>query len=212
MDAPVRVDLFVDIVCPWCFVGNERMERVLAGWPGPVTLTHHPFLLDPATPPEGRDVAAMLRRKYGVPAESLWARVSEAAQTAGIDLDLSKQPFSYPTLRAHTLVRRAEAKGTQRRLVRDLFRSYFLEARNIHDVDVLAEVGTRHGFEADEVRALLADDRALGETRAAADSATAAGISGVPFFVFDERLALSGAQPEPVIQAALEQVAAEQRW
>lgn len=209
MAAPLRIDVFIDIVCPWCFVGNERLERVLAGHDGPIVVTHHPFMLDPATPPEGRDVAAMLRRKYGVPPEQLWARVSQAAQTAGIDLDLSKQRFSYPTVRAHTLLRHAEKKKTQRDLVRDLYRSYFLEARNIHDLDVLVEVGGRHGFEAEEVRALLLDEGELAETRAIAGRAAEAGITGVPFFVFDERLALAGAQPEPVMRAAIEKSLAD---
>ena len=97
----LAVDVYVDIVCPWCFVGSERLERVLAepSLAG-ATVTYHPFMLDPATPPEGIDVAAMLERKYGVDPRRLWARVEEQARDAGIELDLSKQRLQYPTVRA----------------------------------------------------------------------------------------------------------------
>src|SRR4029453_5246045 len=132
---PLQIDLFADVVCPWCFVGSERLERAiagfaLAGFNRPVVVTHHPCLLDPNTPPEGDDVPARLRRKYGVPPEQLWARLEAEARKSELELDLSKQRWSYPTVRAHTLIRRAAAKGTQRALVRALYSAYFQQARN----------------------------------------------------------------------------------
>jgi predicted DsbA family dithiol-disulfide isomerase len=204
--APLIIDLFVDIVCPWCFVGNERLERVLASGDAgsrPTVVRHHAFFLDPSTPPEGKNVPEMLRRKYGADPKQLWARVEAEARKAGIDLDLSKQPNSYPTALAHTLVRHAGGRGTGRALVRDLYRSYFLEARNISDPAVLADVGVRHGFTREEAARIVADEAELDLTRGEAEDATASGIGGVPFFIFDGRLALSGAQPEEVLRTAL---------
>jgi predicted DsbA family dithiol-disulfide isomerase len=200
---PLTVDLFSDVVCPWCFVGSERLERVLATLPaeeGPVEVVHHPFLLDPDTPEEGKDIPAMLRRKYGVEPEQLWARLEAQALEAGIVLDLAKQPRSYPTVRAHTLLRHAQAKGTQRALARSLFGANFLEARNVSDPAVLAEVASGHGFGPDETARLIADPDELEATRREAAAAAEGGIQGVPFFIFNRRLAVSGAQPEAVLR------------
>jgi predicted DsbA family dithiol-disulfide isomerase len=201
--APLAIDVFADVVCPWCFVGNERLERVVASIDLPVTVRHRPFLLNPDTPPEGTDIPAMLRRKYGVEPERLWARLEAEARKAGVELDLSKQRFSYPTVRAHTLLRHAGPKGTERALLRDLYRANFLQARNISDVGVLAEIAAPHGFAAGETARLLDDPAELAATTAETEEAAASGITGVPFFVFDQRFAVSGAQQEEVLRAAI---------
>jgi predicted DsbA family dithiol-disulfide isomerase len=208
--APLRIDLFADVVCPWCFVGHERLERVLASSGRAARITHHPFMLDPHTPPEGDDIPARLRRKYGVPPEQLWARLEAEARKSGLELDLARQRLSYPTARAHTLIRHAEAKGDGRQdaLVRDLYRANFIDARNIHDPDVLVEVAAPHGFDADEVLRLVTDDAELTTTREIAQAAAATGIDGVPFFVFGERIAVAGAQPEAVLAAAIDKAVA----
>ena len=205
---PLRIDLFADVVCPWCFVGHERLERVLASTGRAARITHHPFMLDPNTPPEGDDIPARLRRKYGVPPEQLWARLESEARKSGLELDLAKQRLSYPTARAHTLIRHAEGKGRQDALVRDLYRANFMDARNVHDPGVLVEVAAPHGFTADEVMRLVTDDSELATTREIAQAAAATGIDGVPFFVFGERIAVAGAQPETVLAAAIEKAVA----
>jgi len=202
---PLRIDLFADIVCPWCFLGGERLERVLAELGRPAEVVHHPFMLNPNTPEEGDDVRARLQRKYGVPPEQLWARLEAEARKSGLELDLSKQRLSYPTARAHALLQAADAKGTQRALSRALYQAYFQQARNINDPAVLADVAAAHGFSADEVARITGDAGALGEARDEARAAAAAGISGVPFFVFSERVAVAGAQPEEVLRQAIEQ-------
>jgi predicted DsbA family dithiol-disulfide isomerase len=202
---PLQIDVFADVVCPWCFLGHARLERVLASLGRPTRVTHRPFMLDPNTPPEGDDIPARLRRKYGVPPEQLWARLEAEARKSDLDLDLSKQRFSYPTARAHTLIRHAAAKGTQGALVHALYRANFQEARNIHDPAVLADVAAPHGFTEDEVTRLTSDEGELAATREEALGAATAGIDGVPLFVFGERLAVAGAQPEIVLRKAIEQ-------
>jgi predicted DsbA family dithiol-disulfide isomerase len=201
----MQVDLFTDIVCPWCYIGTERLERVLAslGQSETTVVRHHPFMLRPDTPPDGIDIAAMLRKKYGVEPREIFARAEAAAAESGLPLDLSKQRRSYPTVRAHTLIRLAGPKGTQRALARDLFRAHFLEALNIFDVDVLVPIATRHGFTAEEASRLLTDDRELAATRSASDQAHRMGINGVPLYVFDGARAVSGAQPESVLRDVL---------
>jgi predicted DsbA family dithiol-disulfide isomerase len=202
---PLQIDLFADVVCPWCFLGHQRLERVLESLGQPARVTHRPFMLDPNTPDEGDDIPARLQRKYGVAPEKLWARLEAEARKSDLDLDLSKQRLSYPTARAHTLIRHAAAKGTQGALVHALYRANFQEARNINDPAVLADIAAPHGFAADEVTRLTNDEGELTATREEALAAAAAGIDGVPLFVFGERLAVAGAQPEIVLRNAIEQ-------
>jgi predicted DsbA family dithiol-disulfide isomerase len=204
---PLQIDVFSDVVCPWCFLGQQRLDRVLESLdpPVPVQVTHRPFFLDPDAPPEGDDIPARLRRKYGVAPEQLWARLEVEARKSDLELDLSKQRFSYPTARAHTLIRHAAAKGTQGALVRALYRANFQEARNIHDPAVLADIAAPHGFTEAEVTRLTSDEGELAATREEALAAAAAGIDGVPLFVFGERLAVAGAQQEIVLRQAIGQ-------
>ena len=208
MEEPLRIDVVTDVVCPWCFIGVERLEHVLERFDHPVELVHHPFLLQPATPPEGVDIPAMLRAKYGTDPRALFERAEAAARESGIDLDLSKQRYSYPSLRAHTLIRHAGERGTQRALAREFFRANFQDARNVNDPDTLAEIGGRHGFTAEEVHQLVSDEGELARTRADAEGAARRGIRGVPFFVFQNRAAVSGAQPEDVFKGLLERALA----
>ncbi len=203
--AELSIDLVTDIVCPWCFIGLVRLDRVLETTGMTATIAHHPYFLDPDLPAEGVDVAERLKAKYGGDIGSMFARVEAEARKSGIPLDLSKQPRQRPTDRAHTLVAAAAEKGTQHALARALFEAHFLASRNIADPDVLAEIAVGFGFTDSEARAAIADADALAETRKQAAAMADMGIGGVPFFVFDRRLALSGAQPEPVLADALRQ-------
>jgi predicted DsbA family dithiol-disulfide isomerase len=203
----LEIDLFSDVVCPWCFIGTERLEQVLAHKGIEAEVRHHPFLLSPDTPPEGRNVHQHLRKLYGRDPSPIFTRVEAAARETGIELDLTRQPFNYPTLPAHTLIRSAGPRGTQRALARQLFRTHFMEARNISEPQVLAEVAGRHGFGADEVTRLLDSPDERERTMAEIQSAQTMGIRGVPFFVFNRRLAVSGAQPVAIFEKALEKAA-----
>jgi predicted DsbA family dithiol-disulfide isomerase len=207
MTASITVDLFSDFVCPWCFIGSTRLEQALEGLANDVTaeVCYHPFFLDPTVPPEGVSIHEKLRKKYGVDPRQLWGRVEAAARESGIPLDLSRQPMMYPTAAAHTLVRHADAKGTQRALASALFQAYFLDAVNISDVGTLAGIAERHGFTRAEATELATAEPELELTREEAISAAQGGIRGVPFFVFAGQLAVSGAQSVDVLQAAIRQ-------
>ena len=199
----IRIDLYSDIVCPWCLIGNARLERAIAATGADVEVHHHPFLLRPDAPESGIRIADELRRKYNVEPKQLFERVESAARESDIALDLSLQPLTYPTVRAHTLVRHAEAKGTQRALATALFAAHFLEARNIADVPTLAEIASQHGFTVDEATALVLDPAELAVTHQAADEARHLGIRGVPFYVFDEQRVVSGCQSEAILRDEL---------
>jgi predicted DsbA family dithiol-disulfide isomerase len=211
MTTTLAIDVFSDVVCPWCFIGATRLEQALAAMATELRaeVCFHPFYLDPTVPEGGVSVPDMLKQKYGVEPKQVWARAEAAARESGLDLDLSLQPRMYPTSAAHTLLRHAHAKGTQAALAQALFHGYFREVLDISDETVLAGIAVRHGFTAEEARALVKNPSELELTREEAAAAAQNGIRGVPFFIFGGRLAVSGAQPMNVLQGAIRQALAE---
>jgi predicted DsbA family dithiol-disulfide isomerase len=206
MTRTIKVDLFTDTVCPWCLVGSERLDQAIAALPEGVSVEveNHPFYLNPNTPEEGIVVADMLREKYGRDPKEMWARVEGEAKVSGIDLDLSQQPRSFPTRKGHTLVRLAKDKGTQHALTNAIAWAYFMDHKLINDDEVLADIAAGYGFTREEALAAVRDERELAITHQLAISAAQQGIQGVPFFVFDNKFAISGCQPQEVFQRAFE--------
>jgi len=205
------IDLISDVVCPWCLIGTRHLDLALAELPDvEATVRFRPFLLDPGTPPEGVDLRERLKKKYGGDPDAMFGRVEGAARAAGIPLDFSKIRRSVNTVRAHTLLRAALDGGAkaQGELARALFDAYFLEGRDIGQVDVLASLAAAHGLDEATARHVVTDDVQLAQTRKEATEAAAQGITGVPFFILDGRLALSGAQPPATLRAAIERALA----
>jgi predicted DsbA family dithiol-disulfide isomerase len=200
----IKIDLFTDTVCPWCLVGAARLDQSIAELPDDVAVEveNHPFYLDPTTPEEGVVVADMLRQKYGRDPREMWARVEGEAKASGIDLDLSRQPRSFPTRKGHTLVRLAKAKGTQHALANAIAWAYFMEHQLINDDEVLASIAVQHGFTRPEALDAVRDPRELAITHELAVAAAQQGIQGVPFFIFDGKFAVSGCQPQEVFSRA----------
>lgn len=200
----LTIDVVSDVMCPWCYIGTKHLEDALAALPDvEATVRHQPFLLDPHTPPEGADLRERLRAKYRTDPEAMFARVQDAARRAGLGIDFSKVRRSHPTAAAHTLLRHAGAKGTQRALLRALFEAYFLRGEDVGDASHLADLSAAHGFTRDEALRLATDPSELATTRDEAAAMSEQGVTGVPFFVFDERLAASGAQPAAVLREAI---------
>lgn len=207
----LKIDVFTDVVCPWCLVGSARLDKAIADLPDDidVVVENHPFYLDPNTPAEGVVVADMLRAKYGKEPREMWERVESEARKAGIELDLSRQPRMFPTKKAHTITRLAKPLGIQHELANAIANAYFLEHRQINDDNVLADLAVEYGFDRGDAIDAMNDENELAITEQLATDAAAQGIRGVPFFVFGEKYALSGAQPDEVFQRALAQTIEE---
>ena len=141
-------------------------------------MENHPFYLDPNTPPEGVVVADMLREKYGREPKEMWERVEGEARKSGIALDLSKQPRSFPTQKAHTIIRLAKPKGTQHALANAITAAYFLEHRQVNEDAVLAEIASGFGFTREEALADMHDLHELADQPRAGDRRGAAGHPG----------------------------------
>jgi len=207
----IKIDVWTDVVCPWCLIGSARLDRAIAELPPGVSVEveNHPFYLDPNTPSEGYDVAEMLRQKYGREPKAIWARAEEQAKLSGIDLDLSQQPRTFPTQKAHTIVRLAKAKGTQHELANAIAWAYFMDHRQVNDDEVLADIAAEYGYTREDALNEMRNPRELEESHQLAIWAAQQGIQGVPFFIFDGKFALSGAQPQEVFAAAFAKVMKE---
>lgn len=211
MAKTLKIDVFTDVVCPWCLVGSARLDQAIAALPDDVevVIENHPFYLDPNVPKEGIDVGEMLREKYGKEPKEMWERVESEAAKSGITLDLSQQPRMFNTAKAHTITRLAKPLGNQHELANAIADAYFLEHRQINDDNVLADIAVAFGFDRGDALDAMNDENELAMTEQLAVSAAQQGIRGVPFFVFGEKYALSGAQPAEVFEKALEQTIAE---
>lgn len=207
----LKIDVFTDVVCPWCLVGSARLDKAIADLPEDieVVVENHPFYLDPNTPAEGVVVADMLREKYGKDPREMWERVESEAKKAGIELDLSQQPRMFPTKKVHTITRLAKPLGIQHELANAIANAYFLEHRQVNDDNVLADIAVEYGFDRGDALDSMNDENELAITEQLANDAAAQGIRGVPFFVFGEKYALSGAQPDEVFERALQQTISE---
>lgn len=203
MTKSIHIDLFTDVVCPWCLIGTARLDQALAALDPDVKveITHHPFLLDPSTPKEGRNTKQWLETKYGGDVSTMQGRVEQMAREAGVPLDMSVQPMSYPTIEPHTLIRMAPPEH-QYGLAKAYAKAYFLEGKNITDRDLLADIAVEHGYTREDALALLADENEHNTTQAMALSASQQGINGVPFFIFNNKFAISGGQPPEVFAKA----------
>jgi len=205
-DGGFRIDVFSDPVCPWCLVGLTRLDNALerAGAASEARILHHPFLLDTDVPEEGQNVVEVLTRKYGREPFEMWDRLEVEAQNSGLELDMRKQATRHPSQKAQVLIQAAAHRGTQHELARDMSHAVYMDARNIADDEVLVELGKKHGLSDSEIRSLIGADEPVKQVEEAARQAAEAGISGVPFFIFNNAFSVSGAQPESVFDQCID--------
>ncbi|MEQ6902320.1 DsbA family oxidoreductase [Nocardioides sp. YIM 152588] len=213
----MRIDIWSDVVCPWCSIGKKRLERALADFEhaDDVEVVYHSFLLDPSAPVTPVETSReAIARKYGISLEQAaqaQARVDALAAEEGMTWDQSATPH-VSTRDAHRLLHLALAEhgaDTQAALKEALLQAYFAEARNVGDHGVLAGIATGVGLDADRVAAVLGSEEYADEVWADIDRAGDLGATGVPFFVVDDRYGISGAQPVELFAQALRQAWAE---
>lgn len=195
----MRVDIWSDIVCPWCYVGKRRFEAALAAYGADgVEVVHHSFQLNPAAPRETTTSRReMLMQKYGLTearADALDAQMTQIAAEEGLTYRL-EATVTGNTLDAHQLVHLAREHGHQDAMLERLYRAYFSEGRSVFDRASLVELAHDAGLDRDTARVVLAEERYVPAVRDDIDMAQRLGISGVPFFVIDGRYGISGAQP-----------------
>jgi predicted DsbA family dithiol-disulfide isomerase len=203
-----RIDIVSDAICPWCYIGKRNLEQALATLAdeGLEFQVHwNPFQLNPDMPKEGRDRAAYRAWKFGSveKAAALDQRITEAATGAGLAFRTDLMTRTPNTIDAHRLIWLAGQNGVQDAAMEAVFRSYFLEGRDIGDHAVLADCGVEAGLPHQTVLNFLESDLAAREMRAADQAAREADVSGVPSFFLDGYSLFSGAMPPEKIASAL---------
>ena len=203
----MRIDIIFDAVCPWCYIGKRRLEAALAARPHlQVTWRWRPFMLNPEMPPEGVEREAYLIKKFG--SESRVRRVhgsiNEAGQSVKIPFAFERIRKTPSTVNAHRLMRFADTTGKADNAVEALFLDYFINGRDIGDLDVLVRIGTNLGCDEKELRSYLASSADVSLIFEENADAHRLGINGVPSFVFNDHLVISGAQEPPVLARLLD--------
>ncbi|HRC60169.1 MAG TPA: DsbA family oxidoreductase [Candidatus Propionivibrio aalborgensis] len=210
----VSIDIVSDLVCPWCFIGKHRMTGAVAlvREKFPETrfrLNWLPFFLNPDTPPEGEPYRAFLEAKFGGKEQvsSLQKVVTEAGRDTGVEFDFERISIRPNTLHAHRLIYRAQSTGRQpaeiEALVERLFVAHFQRGEDIGDIATLAEIAAECGDRMDDVTEYLESTMDVDQVRSLFDGISGQGISGVPLFVIQDRLAVPGAQSSAVLAAAI---------
>jgi len=214
-----QIDVISDVVCPWCFIGKRNLEQALETWRAKhrdqePMVRWHPFQLNPQLPASGVPRKQYLENKFGGPerAKEIYARVLAAGKRAGIDFAFDAIQVQPNTINAHRMLQFAAERGKQDEMAEVIFRRYFLEGADLSDTQTLADMAQQAGLNRAEAAAYLASDANSELIKEQDRRARAIGVEGVPFFIFNQRLALSGAQPPEVIvetmEKALEEVAA----
>jgi predicted DsbA family dithiol-disulfide isomerase len=214
MNAPLKIDFVSDVSCPWCVIGLKSLEQALGQLGPEVSADIHfqPFELNPQMAPEGEDIVEHIAKKYGSTPEQM-AASREGIRARGAELgftfNMEKRGRIYNTFDAHRLLHWAEQEGRQIELKRALFEAYFTDGRNPSDHEVLIDVATRVGLDAQQARDILASDRYAADVRQREQLFGQLGIRAVPSVIVNDKYLIQGGQPVEVFEQALRKIAAE---
>ena len=212
----MKVEIWSDIVCPFCYIGKRKFEKALAGFAAKdkVEIVWRSFQLDPDMEfVPGQSVHEYLAIRKGVSAnqgKQMNDAMTESAKDVGLDYHFDKAIISN-TLDAHRLLHFAKTKGLQNEMKERLFKAYYTEGKNIGDRDTLIHLGSEEGLPADEIRNVLQTNAFKEEVLQDQYAAQQAGARGVPFFVFNNKYAVSGAQPSDLFTQVLDKVWQEEK-
>jgi len=193
----LEIDVISDVVCPWCYLGKRKLDAAMKQVEAfAYDVRWRPFQLDPTIPPEGIARSEYMSRKFGPEKiAAIHARLEEAGQEEGLSFAFDKITRSPNTLDAHRLIRWAQPIGKQSDIVERLFNLYFVEGQDIGDRNVLIDVARQAGLDVDLITRLFVEGVDIVPVQEEISTAARMGISGVPFFIFGGKYAVSGAQP-----------------
>jgi predicted DsbA family dithiol-disulfide isomerase len=209
MQDKMPIAIVSDIVCPWCFIGKARLEAALSkhGLTDRVAITWLPYELNPDMPAEGMDRTAYLDAKFGPgKRKEIELRLSEAALESGVTFNWAKVTKSVNTRMAHMLVAAASTVQRGGEMKAALFKAYFQDGRDIGDLETLVDIAVEQGFEETAARDELANDELRETVIGLEEHARKVGVTGVPFFIVNGKLAVSGAQTADVWADVFRQV------
>ena len=205
----LSIDIISDVVCPWCFIGKKRLESALelyrARKPAAAApqVTYHPFELNPDVPREGVARADYIAKKFGARGYSAHDRLVQAGKPLGIAFAFDKIERQPNTLAAHALIESARRHGVQAAVKEALMQAFFVDGLDLTDTETLVRVASQAGLERKEAEAAIADEELRRAVAEEEENARRMGVQGVPFFIFNNRLCVEGAQPPEVLLDAM---------
>ncbi len=203
------IEVYSDVVCPWCYVGKRRLEQALesSGRQASARVFWRPFQLNPTMPKAGMDRRVYLEAKFGGPGEmqAIHQRISGAGVSAGIEFAFDRIARTPNTFDAHRLIWFAQQQGRQDAVVEELFHGYFTEGLNIGEAETLQSLAGRAGLDGPAVGRFLQSQDGIEAVRQEEARGRQLGIRGVPYFLVNEKTVVSGAQPVETFLAAIEQ-------
>ena len=206
----IRLDIFSDPVCPWCYIGKANLDRAMEAKPDhPFAVEWHPFQLNPGMAAGGVDRAEYLAAKFGGRVDEINDRVAQAFAAAGLQVDFANISRIPNTLDAHRLIHWAGLEGRQAAVVSALFRAYWREGRDIGDCEVLAQIAGDAGMDAAMTARLLASDADASDIAARDQDARSKGVNAVPTYLIAQQYVLSGAQQPELWGQVMTELAAQ---
>ncbi|ASV66672.1 DsbA family oxidoreductase [Cytobacillus kochii] len=212
----MKVEIWSDIACPFCYIGKRKFEHALDGFnqKDEVEVVYKSFQLDPNAPQNTTETMnQMLAKKYGQSVEQveqMQKQVTVQANEVGLDYHLNDAKMTN-TLDAHRLIHLAKEKGKMSEMKEQLLKSYFVEGKHVGEIESLVEIAAAVGLDKEEVTSVLASDQYKKEVEADMQEGVQLGVQGVPFFVFNRKYAVSGAQPSNVFSEVLTKVIEEEK-
>ncbi|KGR91804.1 DSBA oxidoreductase [Ureibacillus massiliensis 4400831 = CIP 108448 = CCUG 49529] len=210
----MKVEVWSDYVCPFCYIGKRQLEKALkdTGYEGQIEVEYKSFLLDPTTPIDADEsVYSSLAKKFGVSvdeAKNMTKNVANRAKEVGLEYDFDIMKTAN-TVAAHRLAKWADTKGKGSEMSERLLQAYFSEGQAIGKRDVLLKLVEELGLDTKEATDILEGEQYAKDVEQDIIEAQTLGVRGVPFFVFDNKYGISGAQPQPVFEKTIEKVASE---
>jgi len=209
----IKIDIISDVVCPWCYIGKRRLEKAIAQVSDQieVEVEYHPFELNPDMPAEGRNQKEYLAKKFGSEQKyhQITSQVTATAAEEGLIFDFDKQGISPNTRNAHRLISYAKLQGKQLEMKEALMKAYFTDGVNLTQTENLVAIATQLGLDQVQVTTYLNSNEGFKEVIAEENQNIKRGISGVPFYIINNKHAISGAQPSEVFAEALLNISLE---
>ena len=209
----IKIDVVSDVVCPWCYIGKRRLEKAIEQLKGQidVEVEFHPFELNPDMPKEGKNQKEHLTNKFGGADryKQITSNVTKVAAEEGLKFNFDKQEVSPNTRDAHRIIRYAKSEGKQAATKEAFLKAFFEEGIDLSKKENLLTIATTAGLDSMKVSSLLSSDEGLVEVELEERMNAQRGISGVPYFIINNKYGVSGAQPTEVFQKALLDIARE---
>jgi predicted DsbA family dithiol-disulfide isomerase len=209
----IKIDVVSDVVCPWCYIGKRRLEKAMQELSSEYTfeVEYHPFELNPEMPVKGMNQKEYLTEKFGSEDryEQITNHTTQVAAAEGLKFDFDKQAISPNTRKAHAIVQLAKLRNKAIAVVENLFKAYFTDGVDLSDDKNLIAIAVHAGLDQKEVEKVLADEASLLQVALLEKEMSKLGISGVPFYIINNKYGVSGAQPSETFINVFKEVSKE---